>query len=163
MNNDAIVKECERQEESCLYSAVTLFEYAKSLRLWRFIFVVAPIVLGAFASWQLISQDAEMKWVTGSAALLAGVLPAIYKALDFDVNIESVTKSANAFKALQDRFRQVRTIDHAVETEKLREFLAKLMDGMDTVRAGSPVAPERFFKSAQKKISSGAYVFKADK
>jgi hypothetical protein len=163
MNNDAIVKECERQEESCLYSSATLFEYAKSLRLWRFVFVVAPIVLGAFASWQLIGQDPDWKWITGSAALLAGVLPAIYKALDFDVNIESVTKSANAFKALQDRFRQARTIDQAMEPEKLREVLAKLMDGMDTVRAASPVAPERFFKDAQKKIASGAYAFKADK
>ena len=47
-----------------------------------------------------------MEWLTGVCALLAGVMPAIYKALDLDVSLSTLAKHAGEFKILQDRFRQ---------------------------------------------------------
>src|SRR5262245_31811853 len=76
-----LIVECRRQEESCLYMSTTLYEWLKSLRWWRIVFVIVPIILGALATWPLLAKLPELQWVTGACALLAGVMPAIYKAL----------------------------------------------------------------------------------
>ena len=87
-----LIDECRRMEESCLYTSTTLFEWLKSLRRWKLFFVVIPIVLGGVATWPLLAKQDGYKWVTGICALLAGMAPAIYKALDFDVNLNSVAQ-----------------------------------------------------------------------
>ena len=38
-----LIDECKRQEESCLYTSTTLFEWLKCMRVLKVIFVVAPI------------------------------------------------------------------------------------------------------------------------
>lgn len=45
-----LIEECKRQEESCLYTSTTLFEWLKSMRRYRVLFVVAPIILGGIAA-----------------------------------------------------------------------------------------------------------------
>jgi hypothetical protein len=154
-----LVDECKRQEESCCYTSTALFEWLKALRFWRLMFVVTPIVAGAFASWQLIADDPSFKWLTGIAALIAGTSPAIYKALDFDVSLEVVQSHANGFKVLQDRFRQAWRVAALGDSEAFRTAFDGLVTRMDELRAASPVAPERFFRRAQRKISGGDYDF----
>ena len=80
-----LIDECKRQEESCLYTSATLFEWLKAMRQWRALFVVGPIVLGGIATWPLLNRQPDYEWLTAACALLAGLTPAIYKALDFDV------------------------------------------------------------------------------
>lgn len=92
------IDECKRQEESCLYTSTSLFEWAKSLRAWKTFFVVTPIVLGGLATWPLLAHHDEYKWFTGVCALLAGFSPALYKALDFDVNLKVIAQHAHEFK-----------------------------------------------------------------
>src|SRR5216684_238416 len=101
-----MIDECKRMEESCLYTSTTLFEWLKCLRFWRAFFVVIPIILGGVATWPLLAHQDDYKWVTGACALLAGLAPAVYKSLDFDVSLNQIAKQANQFKILQDRFRQ---------------------------------------------------------
>ena len=72
-----LINECKRQEESCLYTSAAFFEWLKSMRLWKRVFVVTPIILGALATWPLFSEEPEFKWFTGACALLAGLTPAI--------------------------------------------------------------------------------------
>jgi cyclopropane fatty-acyl-phospholipid synthase-like methyltransferase len=103
-----------------------------------------------------------LAWGAPLAGLIAGVIPAIYKALDFDVSLEAVTGAANSFKVLQDRFRQAASITAASEEPELAKEFRKLMDRLDSVRAASPVAPERFFKRAQEKVKKGHYAFTVD-
>lgn len=102
----SLIDECKRQEESCLYTSTTLFEWLKWLRFLRVFFVVVPIILGAVATWPLLRQQGDYKWLTGACALLAGLTPAVYKALNFDVSLDMITKYAHEFKILEDRFRQ---------------------------------------------------------
>jgi hypothetical protein len=78
---EALKRECERQEESCLYTSTALFEWLKDLRLWRTAFITLPIVCAAVATSALLKH---WPWVTGIATILAGVSPAIFKALDLD-------------------------------------------------------------------------------
>ena len=157
-----IVAECRRQEESCLYTSTTLFEWLKSLRRWRVVFVIVPIILGGLATWPLLAKQPGWEWVTGICALLAGLTPAVYKALQWDVSLDAVAKSAHAFKTLQDRFRQASRVSALGEFEEFKKIFDALMERMDAARAGSLAAPERFFKKAQQKISGGHYDFAAD-
>jgi hypothetical protein len=161
-NIDAIIAECLRQEESCQYSSATLFEWLKRLRWWRGFFIIVPLLASGIASWQIFTDGEWWKFVIGVLTLLAGVLPSVYKAMDFDVNLDAVARSANGFKSLQDRFRQARTILGVENQNDLSELFPKLMERMDELRMTSPVAPEKFFEKAQKKIKAGHYDFIAD-
>lgn len=157
-----LIDECKRQEESCLYTSTALFEWLKRLRVQKIYLVVAPIILGGIATWPLLAKQDEYKWVTGLCALLAGFTPAIYKALDFDVNLEVVAKHAHHFKALQDRFRQCWRITSLGSFEELKKEFDDLMARMDAAREASLTPPERFFRKAKAKIEEGHYSFAVD-
>jgi hypothetical protein len=158
----ALVAECRRQEESCLYTSTTLYEWLKSLRRWRVGFVVLPIMLSAVATWKLLEKQAGYEWITGTCALLAGLVPAVYKALRFDVSLEGLEKTASQFKTLQDRFRQAAKITALSSLDQLEADFARLMEQLGTARAASLTPPERFFKSTQRKIAAGHYDFSVD-
>ena len=157
-----IADECKRQEESCLFTSTSLFEWLKFLRAWRAFFVVAPIILGGLATWPLLAHHDEYKWFTGGCALLAGFAPALYKALDFDISMKVVAQHAHDFKILQDRFRQAWRIAALGPLPEFKKEFDHLMTRMDTARAASLTPPERFFKRAQAKIAKGHYDFAAD-
>src|SRR5262249_27770980 len=150
---------CRRQEESCLFTSTALFEWLKALRLRKVFLIVMPIVLGGIATWPLLAKQDEYKWLTGVCALLAGFAPAIYKALDFDVNLTVVAKHAYQFKVLQDRFRQSWRIAALGAFEDFKREFDELMLRMDDVRGASLMPPERFFRKAKQKIESGHYDF----
>jgi hypothetical protein len=158
-----LVAECKRQEESCLYTSTALFEWLKSLRWWRAAFVTVPIVLGSVATWPLLTKRQGYEWVTGTCALLASVVPAIYKGLNLDVSLDTVAKHAHEFKTLQDRFRQAANI-LALSSgfDELRAQFTELMDQLDATRAASLTPPERFFRKGQRKIAAGHYNFQVD-
>ena len=157
-----LIAECKRQEESCLYTSTAIFEWLKSLRCWRVIFVIAPIIFGGLATWPLLSKQAGLEWVVGICALLAGLTPAVYKALDFDVSLDTLGKSAHEFKILQDRFRQAWRVSALGGFDDCKGMFDALMERMDTARAASLTPPERFFKKARKKIQAGHYGFAVD-
>lgn len=157
-----LIDECKRQQESCLYTSTALFEWVKFIRCWKYFFIVAPIVLGTLSTWSLISDEPGFKWITGSCALLAGMLPAIYKALELDISLDEITRHANLFKILQDRFRLTWTVTGLGPYDEFRKDFSLLMEQMDAARTSSIIPPERFFKRSQVKIKSGHYDFNAD-
>ena len=157
-----LIDECKRQEESCLYTSAMLFEWLKSLRRWKVAFVVAPIVLGGIATWPLLTRQPDYDWVTAACALLAGLAPAVYKALDFDVSLDVVAKHAHAFKILQDRFRQAWRVTGLAPGDAFEKEFSSLMERLDAARSSSLTAPERFFRKAQAKILAGHYEFSVD-
>jgi hypothetical protein len=156
---EAIRQECERQEESCLYTSTALFEWIKVLRLWRVAFIVLPLACSAIATSALFKHWA---WLTGIAVLSAGVIPAIFKSLDLDKDIAAMTRYANTFKSLQDRFRQTRSITALGDFDDLKKEFASLRTKLDDARMASIPVPERYFKKAQRKIGLGHYEFQAD-
>jgi hypothetical protein len=157
-----LMEECRRQEESCLYTSTALFEWLKPLRRRKVFLVVAPIILGGLATWPLLAKQDEYRWVTGACALLAGFAPAIYKALDFDINLGTVAKHAHQFKVLQDRFRQCWRIAGLGAFGEFKKEFDDLMIRMDEARGASLTPPERYFKKAKEKIEAGHYSFSVD-
>jgi hypothetical protein len=97
-----------------------------------------------------------------SCALLAGLAPAIYKALDFDLNLNGIAHYAQLSKALQDRFRQAWRVTALGPLEDFMKQFDELMARKDAARASSLTAPERFFLKARKKIEAGHYDFAID-
>jgi hypothetical protein len=164
----ALIDECKRQEESCLHTSTSFYEWVKSLRLWRVVFVIVPIVLGVMVPF-LKKESVSTDWqpLVGAAAticaILAGLATAIYKALDLDVNLDTVTKHAQQFKVLQDRFRQTWRVTALGPLEDFKKEFDDLMARMDAARGTAPTAPERFFGIAQKKIKVGHYTFASDR
>jgi hypothetical protein len=159
---EQIVAECKRQETSCLYTSTALFEWLKEVRMWRTAFIVLPIVAGSVASAKILLKDPSFDWLIAVAALLAGLFPAIFKALELDISLKTISDSANRFKILQDRFRQVSLIGATKMSDELEEEFRSLMDRMDDARSASPAVPERHFNKAQKKIKRGDYSFDSE-
>lgn len=157
-----LIAECQRQQESCEYTSTAIIEWLKCLRLLRLAFVVVPIILGGLATWPLLTQAKGLEWVTGLCALLAGLTPAVYKALDLDVNLEALGKSEHQFRILRDRFRQAWCVAALASYEDFKNDFDQLMDRMDAARQGSVAVPERFFNKARKKIERGDYRFNVD-
>ena len=157
-----IIEECKRQEESCLYTSTSLFEWLKNLRSWKTFFIITPITLGGVATWPLLAHHDEYKWLTGVCALLAGFAPAVYKALDLDISLKVVAQHAHEFKILQDRFRQAWRIAALGPFQEFKKEFDDLMGRMDSARAASLTPPERFFRKAQAKIKAGHYDFSED-
>lgn len=159
-----LIEECENEEESCLYTSTTLYFWLRSVRLWRRVFVVAPIVLGSFAGWSLLDRpDIEwLTWITAGCAFLAGLIPAIYEALKMDVHIDDIARHAAELKNLQDRFRQAGTVTSRGPFEDFKAEFERLMERMEKARETSITPPERFFGKARKKIKAGHYAFDAE-
>ena len=161
---EALIKECRRQEESCLYTSTTLYIWLRQTRVIRRIFVVAPVVFGALATWSVLDKPEPtlLVWLTASCALLAGLFPAIFEALKLDVHEVSIASQAAAFKTIQDRFRQLAAITSLGPYDTFEAEFHKAMGRMDEARAESTTPPERCFKTARKKIAAGHYCFDAD-
>lgn len=157
-----LIAECKRQEESCECTSASFIEWLKSCRRRNRFLVALPIVLGAIGSSPLFANLPWLKVVAGGCAFLAGVIPAIYKALDLDINLEALANSEHQFRILRDRFRQAGTVTALGTFEEFKTEFDALMERMDAARAGSIAPPERFFEKGQSKIKRGDYRFSID-
>lgn len=156
-----LIKECKRQFESCLFTSTSLYIWLKDARLTRRVFVVAPIILSAIATWSFL-ENIEAKWIAATCALLAGLFPAIFEALKLDAQLDEIALHAASFKNLQDRFRQAALVTSKEPYEKFIEEFNVLMKKMEEARASSITPPEYCFKAAQNKIKEGDYDFSVD-
>jgi hypothetical protein len=140
-----------------------LFAWEKRARLWRGTFLVAPIILGGFASSQLLLQVGTYGKIAGAlCGLLAGFCPAIFKALNLDMYVEGIHRAAGEFTNLRDRFRRAATVTVYAPYDEFKAEFEALMDRMDAVRASAPPSPEWCFREAQRKIGKGDYDFDID-
>lgn len=156
----AIIAECRRQEESCLYTSTSLYIWLRSVRCQKRFFVAAPIVIGGIAGLSIL-QDWGWDWAA-LLALLASLFPALADALKFETSVDETSRLAAEFKALQDRFRRTANVTALGDVQAAEKALAELMDRMDVARSVSITAPEWAFKEAQRKIAEGHYSFAVD-
>lgn len=157
----AIIAECRRQEESCLYTSTTLYIWLRRVRRQKQFFVAAPIVIGGFAGLSIL-QDWGLDWVMAVLAIIASLFPALADALKFETSVDEISRLAAEFKALQDRFRRTATITALGDLQAAEDALAELMDRMDIARSSSITPPEWAFEEAQRKITEGHYDFSVD-
>jgi hypothetical protein len=157
--SDALVKEALDLSRNCLYTSTSLFIWLRILRWIRVAFIVVPLFLAAFATWQVIvqSQSNALKLVAAIAGALAGVLPSVYAALKFPAHLTLCARLAGEFKNLQDRFRQAATVTSLTSFDEFHGEFQRLMGRLEKARRESYTAPEWVFKRAQTKVQSGDY------
>lgn len=162
--SQALREECLRQEESCRYTAASLYVWQKHARVWKVAFIVAPIVLGGVAGSQILGlMEGGYGQVIGLfCGLLAGFFPAIYAALDMGMQVKEIGRAAAEFTSLRDRFRQLANVTSLGPFNEFKAASEILMDRKDAVGNNAPAAPEWCFRKAQKKINQGDYTFAVD-
>lgn len=160
----ALRDECLRQEESCRYTAASLYVWQKHARVWKVAFIVAPILLGGIAGSQILGLLDEHwgKLVGLFCGLLAGFFPAIYSALEMGMRVEEIGRAAGEFTNLRDRFRTLASVKALEPFDEFNSAFEVLMDRKDAIRASAPTAPEWCFRRAQKKMDRGDYSFAVD-
>lgn len=120
-----------------------------------------PIVFGGISTMSVLQEESYV-WVTATFALLAGIIPAIYEALDFKVNVDEISNLAAEFKNLQDRFRQAAEIESLKEEGCFNDHVEMLLQRMEIARERSITPPEWCFEEAREKIKAGHYDFLTD-
>ena len=110
----------------------------------------------------LMSRQSGLEIVGAICALLAGIIPSVYKALGFDISLDAIAKNGHEFKILQDRFRQAARVTSLGAPETFASEFSDLMAKMDSARKSSLTPPERFLVRARKKIHAGHYNFDFD-
>jgi hypothetical protein len=149
---------------TCEYAAAVLYMWARYQRCIERILVILPIIFGGLATWSVLDDKFPYsKWITAGCALLAGLLPAIYKALKLDNHIETIVRAASEYTNLRDRFRQLAKLGPTKSAEEFQEAFDSLMRRLEDIRRLGLTRPERFFKRAQAKIKAGHYELEKSK
>ncbi len=153
----ALITECRRQEEACLYTSTSLFIWLRRARWHNRFLNGLQISVGAFAA---VSALQAWPILASVVAILTGALPSIYEKLNLSAHIEEISAQAGQYKNLQDRFRQAAEIIALdPNSDALKAEFKTLMRQMEDLRANPVTAPEWCFTKAQEKIGTGHYDF----
>lgn len=161
---EALVRECQRQAENCLYTSTALYEAIKCYgKIYKSVSIAAGIC-GGLAAWSVLSdqKDPTIKIAVAAFALVSGLIPELLKKINFSEEIVSFRSAASDYKNLQDRFRQAAQITSYKGFSELDREFTLLMDRMEALRKNGIAVPEWAFKKAQTKIKSGDYTFDVD-
>ena len=161
MKDVSIAEEAMRQSESALYTSTALYIWLRDARRWNRVFVITPIVMGAASGLLFFKDPQNVVWAS-LLAILTGLVPALRDALRLDIHLDQIKSLASEYKGLQDAFRQLAKITAPAEPKVAERQLEFLMEQLNRARAHGVTIPERVFKDAQKKVSSGDYDFSVD-
>lgn len=157
-------KECSRLEENCMYTAAGLYGWAKSAKNLESFFIVVPVIAGTIAGSELLLDFGGEKGNLVAAALIlvAGLFPALFKALEIDSNVKRIRASAADYTNMRDRFRQVGNILPGESFEEVHARFEELVSRLESIRNSSPPLPDKYFEKASKDMAEGKYTNAAD-
>lgn len=153
----ALVEECRREEESCLYTSTSFYIWLRALRTTRAVLWV----LGAFSS--IVSANSILRGQQGFEILMAGLacagvlMPGLIKATQLDSTIGDYATAAAAFKNLQGEFRRLAGVWSNKQFPEFEAEARRAIKAMNDARKPSLTPPEWCFRCAQRKIKRGDY------
>lgn len=160
---NGIVAELLRLEESSRYSAQAQFAQAK---IWRAtnLWLGAPAAVMAAIAGGTGLATAAGRMPVAILALVAAGLGAIMTTLNAARRAELAHTMANAYLALENDARIVRTIDaHQDSPQDLRGKLAEFSTRRTEINQAAEIPFRVAYWSAKRNIGSGATVFEVDK
>lgn len=153
----ALIAECEREEENCLYTSTSFYIWLRMLKATR----AGLWTLGAIGS--IVSANSILRGrhdyqVVMAALALAGVLmPGLIKAVQLDAAIKDYAAAAASFKNLQGEFRRAARVWSSKPFGEFEVEARKIIKTMNEARKPSLTPPEWCFRLAQNKIKRGDY------
>jgi hypothetical protein len=152
---EALVGECERHREDCAYTATTFTIWLRWLRRVSGFCVIAPVILGAIATWKIVAQGSPT-WAA-VCALLVTVIPPAYRASRTDATIAECTGMAGEFTNLRDRFRYAARVASQKPFAEFEAETKPIIDRHEKARSRPLTPPEWCFKLARRKHKAGHY------
>lgn len=150
----AIIDECDRQSENCLYTSTSLFIWLRDLRWQKRMFIVAQVIFSVCAASFAVAGNALL---AGAFGATAGLFPIVWDALKMDAHENLVQHHASLFVELRDRFRQIRNIEVTRGIETFKRTFEDALSDLAAARKASITAPEKYFVMAKDKIENGHY------
>jgi hypothetical protein len=153
----ALIAECEREEESCLYTSTSFYIWLRTLKMIR----AALWVFGAVGS--IVSANSILRGQQGYPIILAslavaGVLmPGLIKAVQLDTAIRDYAGAAAGFKNLQGEFRRLAKVWSNKPFPEFEAEARRAIKAMNDARKLSLTPPEWCFRLTQRKIKRGDY------
>lgn len=152
----AIIQECKIQASSCQYTSTALYQWLGSALFWNKFWNAIPIILGAVASYGVISEGFPL--LASFLALLAGLLPSVYEKLEIKAHTDEILSQAGQYKNLEHRLNQAASITALDQnSEALKAEFESLMRLLEDLRARPLVIPEKHFQAGRKKVKDGRY------
>ena len=157
MNKDALIKECQDEEENCLYTSTTFYIWLRWLNGLRAAMWAAGAIGSVLAASHILKGAAEHRIALAAAALAGVLMPALVKALRLDAAIRDYAKAAARFKNLQGEFRRLACVWSSKEPAAFESEARKTFAAMNEARKPSLTPPEICFRLARRKIKKGHY------
>ena len=158
----ALVRECEREEENCLYTSTSFFIWVRCLRYMRGVLWIGAVAASAVAASHILRGDPSYRILMAAAALGAVILPGIGRALRIDAAIRDYAAAAAAFKNLQSEFRRAAQVWSLKPYPEFESEAHKLFLLMNEARKPSLTPPELCFRLARWKVRRGHYEYDED-
>ena len=146
----ALIRECAREEENCLYTSTSFLIWVRFLRWMRGLLWIGAVAASAVAASHILRGDPSYRILMAAAALGAVILPGIGRAVRIDAAIRDYASAAAALKNLQGEFRRAA---HVWSLKPYPEFEAearKLFQEMNCTRKLSLTPPEFCFRLARR-------------
>ncbi len=153
----ALVRECEREEENCLYTSASFYIWVRCLRYVRGALWIGAVTGSAVAASHILRGDPSYRIFMAAAALAAVTLPGIGRAMRIDAAIRDYAAAATAFKNLQSEFRRAARVWSLKPNPEFESEARKLFRLINEARKPSLTPPEFCFRLAQWKIKKGHY------
>jgi hypothetical protein len=153
----ALIAECEREEESCLYTSTSFYIWLRTLKAIRAACWVAGAI-GSIVSANSILRGQQRYPIILAGFAIAGVLmPGLIKAVQLDTTIRDYAAAAASFKNLQGEFRRLATVWSNKPFPEFETEARRAIKAMNDARKPSLTPPEWCFRRAQRKIKRGDY------
>ncbi len=158
----ALIVECRKAEEGCLYTSVSFMIWLRFLRWVHHLLNAGAVICAALAGWKAIAREPEYAMPMAVFALLAAVLPQVQRVTGLDATIKQMAGLAGDFKNLHDSFRRAANVSGLLAFDKFESEAKALFNRLDKARLPSVTPPEICFWLARWKIKKGHYNFDCD-
>lgn len=160
--SEQISRELRRIEESAMYGAEAQFEYAKK---WRRVdrLLAALAAVGAGISGVGVLTEVLGATAAGVIAIASAGVGAVAASLNAPQTKERAAGSANAYRALQQDARVLRSVDlNDLGLQDARAALKQLVDRLQDLNETSEIPSDRAWKKAKSQIDRGSQEYEVD-
>lgn len=153
----ALIAECEREEENCLYTSTSFFIWLRALKIVRATLWAGGAIGSIVSASSILSGDQAHPILMAGLALAGVLMPGLIKAVRLDSAIKGYAMAAAAFKNLQGEFGRAARVWSNKPFPEFEAEVRKAIKAINEARKPSLTPPEWCFRRAQKKIEKGDY------